>query len=125
MTENMVGTICLSCVAIVFLLVCMKNGGLGSVNMKKLFLISIAIVILMLSYGCTEQSKTFTYGGSMKIVLDPNQKLENVTWKVSETSSSLWILTSDRPDNVSPKKYTFKESSNFGLIEGTVYIQER
>lgn len=61
----------------------------------------------------------------MTINLDPGQKLENITWKTADTSSSLWILTSPRPTHESPKMYTFKESSNLGLMEGVVYIQEQ
>lgn len=77
---------------------------------KILALVIGAILSLGLLTGC-EQGMTRNLGGSMTLELEPDQKLEMITWK----DDSLWYLT--RP--------TFQQSSEFGVFEGTITIVEK
>lgn len=68
--------------------------------------------------GC--QAVTRSWGGEMTLDLPADQKLMKITWK----DDSLWYLTRPMaPDEVA-ETYTFQESSNTGLLEGTVTINE-
>ena len=50
--------------------------------MKKKLAALLSILVLSLSLcGCTEQSITREFGGSMELELPANQKLEEITWK--------------------------------------------
>jgi hypothetical protein len=85
--------------------------------MKKL----ICIVLLLLVVGCTANQRARQLGGTMSMDLPRNQKLVTVTWKEAE----LWYLVRPmRADEVA-ETYEFKESSSFGVWEGTVKIVER
>lgn len=86
--------------------------------MKKLFIIMVLLAALFLG-GC-EQGLTKSYGGRMEIKLDPGVKLEMITWK----DDSLWYLTRPMNDDESPETHTFQQSSEFGVLEGTVVIVE-
>lgn len=86
--------------------------------MKKIFVAFAMVFVLVLS-GC-DQGMTKNYGGSMTIELDPNIKLEMITWK----DDSLWYLTRPMTDDEEPETHTFKQSSAFGVFEGTVTIVE-
>ena len=91
--------------------------------MKKLvgmFIGGITLVTLM--YGCTENEKARVFGGTETITLNKGERLVNVTWKGKE-GSDLWILT--KKDTTQPITYSFKEKSNFGVMEGEVIINEQ
>lgn len=68
--------------------------------------------------GC--QSATRSFGGNTTLKLEPNQKLEEITWK----DDSLWYLTRPMDDEDVAETHTFQESSNFGVLEGTVTVVE-
>lgn len=62
-----------------------------------------------------------SWGGHEWVVLPGGQKLEGITWK----NNSMWILMRKaRPGEYVGDEYQFQEKSNWGLIEGTVYIKE-
>ena len=81
-----------------------------------------AIMIITIMYGCTENQKARAFGGTETINLEPGARLVNVTWKGKE-GSDLWILT--KQDTTKPSTYSFKEKSNFGVMEGEVIIIEK
>lgn len=58
--------------------------------------------------------------GSMTLNLEPNQKLEEITWK----DDSLWYLTRPMTDEDIAETHTFQQSSEWGVFEGTVTIIE-
>ncbi len=90
---------------------------------NKKYLLGVTILITLITAvltGCTQQTITKKYGGNMTIELDPGQKLEEITWKDNE----LWYVTRPMRDDEFAETHTFQESSEFGLIEGTVYIIE-
>ena len=55
---------------------------------KKLFAAILALGMALSMSGC-QQGMTKNFGGSMTLELEPNQKLEMITWK----DDSLWYLT--------------------------------
>lgn len=87
--------------------------------MKKLILASIVAISILFLSGC--QSVTRNMGGSTTIKLDPGLKLEEITWK----DDNLWYLTRPMRDDEKAETHTFQESSNIGIIEGTVTIIEQ
>lgn len=68
--------------------------------------------------GC--QSVARSMGGDITIELDPGEKLEEITWK----DDSLWYLTRPMRPNEKAETHVFEQSSNFGIIEGSVTIIE-
>ena len=86
---------------------------------KKIVLTTLAAVSAMaLLVGC--QSVTKSFGGNMTLELESGQKLEEITWK----EDSLWYLTRPMREDEVPETHTFQQSSNFGIIEGTVTVIE-
>lgn len=81
--------------------------------MKKIILtILVSSTILV---GCTKNQRVRQFGGTEEIVLKPNEKLLNITWKEKD----IWVLTEDTLTKV---KY-FRESSSFGIWQGEVIIK--
>ncbi len=86
--------------------------------MKKSILIAIATITAICFTGC--QSVTKSFGGTTTINLEPNQKLEEITWK----DDSLWYLTRLMTENDIAEIHTFQQSSNYGVFEGKVIVVE-
>lgn len=87
--------------------------------MKRKMLILAAIILCVCSLaGC--QSATKSLGGSTKIELEPNTKLELITWK----DDSLWYLTRPMREDDIAETHTYQQQSEFGVFEGTVTIIE-
>jgi hypothetical protein len=88
--------------------------------MKKvltLFVFALSIAVLTISCDNVMSRK---FGGSTTINLEKGQKLVEATWK----ENSLWYLTEPMDSDYVPKTKTFKEDSNFGVLEGTVTFVE-
>ena len=68
--------------------------------------------------GC--QGATKSFGGSMTIELEPNTKLELITWK----DDSLWYCTRPMREDDIAETHTYQQQSEFGVFEGTVTIVE-
>lgn len=86
--------------------------------MKKILIIMILVMVLT---GCTEQDFTRDFGGDMVITLEAGEKLEEITWK----DYNLWYLTRPMREGEKPETHIFRESSEFGVYEGTVTIIEQ
>lgn len=88
--------------------------------MKKRLLIiaTVASISLFSLVGCQTMTKNF--GGNTTVKLEPNRKLEEITWK----DNSLWYLTRPMTDDDVPETHTFQEQTNLGVFEGTVTIIE-
>lgn len=88
--------------------------------MRKKFLpVLLAVgMITTVFTGCQGAAKSF--GGSMTIELEPNTKLELITWK----DDSLWYLTRPMTENDIAETHTYQQSSEWGVFEGTVSIVE-
>ena len=94
--------------------------------MKKnlvLGMIILFVVILSLSDGsCTQNQRARNFGGTETITLEPGIRLVNATWK-GKDGSDLWLLT--KKDSTKATTYSFKEKSNFGVLQGEVIIIEQ
>lgn len=88
--------------------------------MKKKILATLLVVGLMtiMFTGC--QGATKSFGGSMTIELEPNTKLELITWK----DDSLWYCTRQMREDDIAETHTYQQQSEFGVFEGTVTIVE-
>ena len=88
--------------------------------MKKKIITGLCVLstICMLT-GC--QSATRSMGGNTTINLEPNQKLELITWKDDD---SLWYLTRPMREDEEAEIHTYQQSSEFHICEGTVTIIE-
>lgn len=86
--------------------------------LKKTLLLICAAMLMISLFGCNSVTRQF--GGSQTINLEENKKFLNSTWK----EDSLWILTRDMREDEKAETYTFREYSNFGMLEGTVTIVE-
>lgn len=97
----------------------MKDNITKSVTMIVLGPVVAFMLIGMTLSGC--QATTKELGGTTPIKLDPGVKLEEITWK----DSHLWYLTRPMREGETAETHRFEESSNFGIIEGTVIIMEQ
>lgn len=88
--------------------------------MKKKLLLIVTTAILTISSFTGCQSMARNYGGDITLKLEPNRKLENITWK----EDSLWYLTRPMNENEQAITYKFEQSSEFGVFEGTVTVIE-
>jgi hypothetical protein len=86
-------------------------------TMKKL---TIALVILAAMTGCTQQQMAKSYGGTVTIQVPKGQKVVSATWKEAD----LWYLTRPMRQDEQPETQTLRESSGFGVMQGTVILQE-
>ena len=59
-------------------------------------------------------------GGDYTLKLPKNEKLVMITWK----DNSLWYLTKPMTDEDTAETYKFQESSDLGIMEGTVTVVE-
>lgn len=89
--------------------------------MKKFIVCVFISVVFALSLCGCEQTMAKSFGGDMTLTLEPNQKLEMITWKDDD---SLWYLTRPMKEDEEAETYTFQQSSEFGIFEGTVTIIE-
>ena len=87
---------------------------------KKLLLGALLLGSLIGSTGCN-QMLTRSFGGEMTIDLPKDTKLEMITWKDDD---NLWYLTRPMTETDIAESYKFQQQSEFGVFEGTVYIQE-
>ena len=85
---------------------------------KKILALGLATTMILSLTGC--QSATKSFGGSMTLELEPNVKLEEITWK----DDSLWYLTRPMTEDDIAETHTFQQQSEFGVFEGTVTIIE-
>ena len=92
----------------------MKNYGL------LILTVGITFLCLSLTIGCTENKRAKTFGGSMTINIANCQKLVTPTWK----DSNLWYATRPMRNGELPETTTFKEESNFGVLEGSIIFVE-
>lgn len=80
----------------------------------------LALSALVLLSGCTEQQRARSWGGTATTDLPTCQKLVHMAWKESD----LWFLTRPMRAGEVPERYQFVQSESFGLVSGTVVVQE-
>lgn len=89
------------------------------ISMKKRLIAFLVGTLMIVSLtGCNSIARQ--WGGDITLELEPNQKLEMITWK----DNSLWYLTKKMTEGDIAETYLFQQSSEFGVLEGTVTIVE-
>lgn len=90
--------------------------------MRKTLCIIMIIAICLSLCGCMSscQGAARDLGGEITIELPPNEKLEVITWK----EDSLWYLTRPMREDEEAETHVYKQSSEWGVFEGTVTIIE-
>ncbi len=89
-------------------------------NANKYLVIVVIATLFSILWVCSSQYAAKHLGGTTTVDLPAGQKLINVTWK----DNSLWYLTRPMTEEDKAETYTFQESSNLGVLEGTVTIYE-
>ena len=74
----------------------------------------LATITILFLYGCTDNQRAKSWGGTKDVTLEPNHKLINITWKDDE----VWVLSEDTLTGIS----YFKEQSKYGFVQGQVII---
>lgn len=90
--------------------------------MRKVLCIIMILAICLSLCGCMSgcQGAARDFGGEVTINLPPNEKLEVITWK----EDSLWYLTRPMREDEEAETHVYKQSSEWGVFEGTVTIIE-
>lgn len=88
--------------------------------MKKIIGIILVLTMAVLIVGCGN-TITKNFGGTIKVELEPNLKLENITWK---EDNSLWVLTRPMREGEEAEVYVYEQHSDMGIIEGKVIVIE-
>ena len=89
------------------------------VTKKKLIAILLGAIAILNLCGC-QQTMARKFGADMTVELEPNQKLEMITWK----NDALWYLTRPMTEDDIAETHTFQADTTFGIFEGTVTIVE-
>lgn len=84
--------------------------------MKKLLFVLLTICL----FTSCEQYVSRKLGGNITINLAPGERLVEATWK----NSDLWYLVEPMDSDYAPKVKIFKESSMYGVLEGSVTFIE-
>lgn len=88
-------------------------------------IIGLVILIGGLYLFSSSQYITKRIGGTTTIELPAGKKLVPYTVQWESNGSHIWYLTEDAEPGYQPKVYTFHESSNLGILEGTIVFQEK
>lgn len=88
-------------------------------------IIGLVILIGGLYLFSSSQYITKRIGGTTTIELPAGKKLVPYTVQWEPNGSHIWYLTEDAEPGYQPKSYTFHESSNLGILEGTIVFQEK
>ncbi len=93
--------------------------------MKKLLILTMVVLaVLFLATSCTSNQRARAWGGTETVDLPKGEKLINVTWKGEKGAADLWFLTEPMDSSYVPKKKYFRESSGYGIYNGTVIFVE-
>lgn len=94
------------------------KGKLVTAGTIGLIILSLFYVLFQLTFPANYRAKN--WGGTLKVNLEPGQKLETITWKDDE----VWYLTRQMREDEHPEEHRFAEKSSYGILEGTVVVSE-
>ena len=86
----------------------------------KYILLIFVLLLTISQFACTENQRAKNFGGDFTLNLPKGQKLVTITWK----DDNLWYLTRPMHEDEKAETYSFQESSSFGMMNGTVTIEE-
>lgn len=98
-----------------------KNKGSVDVVTVIMVVFMVAVIVAALVIFFRPQSVSKSLGGTTTVTLDPGLKLEEITWK----DNDLWYLTRPMRADEHAETHTFQQSSNLGILQGTVIIIEQ
>ena len=98
-----------------------KNKGLVDIELIVVAVFIIVIIIGGIIILFRPQSMSKSLGGTTTITLDPGFKLEEITWKEDD----LWYVTRPMRSDEYAETHTFQQSSNLGILQGSVVIIEQ
>lgn len=81
------------------------------------------LILSLLSLAACDKYVARHFGGTMTVEIEKDQKFVNCSWKGKD--GGLWILTRARKDGEQSESYKYIEKSLYGVLEGTVLIQEK
>lgn len=87
--------------------------------MKKKGIVVLVLFMAIVLSGC--QTAARNMGGTTKLELPAGYKLMDVDWK---DGANLWYLCRPMREGEVPEEYLYQESTEMGLLEGTVKITE-
>lgn len=73
-------------------------------------LLIIVLCVVCNNRSCSEQSTIRNWDGETEVILEPNRKLLEVTWK----DNSLWYLTREMKEDEEAEDYIFQEKNTTG-----------
>ena len=85
--------------------------------MKKLIVILLLVGLIS---SCTDNNMARYYGGTETVNLPKGERLVTATWKETQ----IWYLTEPMPEGYIPTSKTFREKSQYGMMEGTIIFVE-
>lgn len=86
------------------------------------YLTTIALLSLtLLASSCTANTRAKQLGGTTKVDLPAGTKFVTASWK----GDDLWYSTRPARPGETPETVTMKESSSWGILEGTVLFVEK
>lgn len=88
--------------------------------MKRTILTLALIGTLAALAGCTQNQRAKNFGGTSNVQLPAGNKLVCATWK----ENHLWYLYRPMRTNEVAETSTLKESSSWGVLQGTVIFTE-
>ncbi|MBR2143414.1 hypothetical protein [Anaerovibrio sp.] len=98
-------------------------------SIKSKIIAGIVVLLLLVAGGLYvfsgTQYVTKRIGGTTTIELPEGKKLVPYTVQWEPKGSHIWYLTEDAEPGYKPKEYSFHESSNLGMLEGTIIFKER
>ena len=82
----------------------------------------LAMMLCLIGMACTDQEMARQWGGESSIEIPCGQKVQGVSWKSPDMT--IWVLYRPMRSDESPERWVYHENSSWGMIEGTVVVQE-
>lgn len=88
--------------------------------MKKNLLFLAALAALAIPISGDNNAWARRFGGTAVKQMPSGSKVVSASWK----GNSLWVLLRERKPSETPETLVYQEFSNYGIIQGTVVLQE-
>ena len=90
--------------------------------MRKTIIGALGILMtILITIGCTQNSRVRLLGASSTFNLPPGQKLISCSWKDDE---DLWYLSRPFQKGENPVTLQYQQKSSWGTRNGILYIKE-
>ena len=90
--------------------------------MRKMKVLLLALITMLAISACTENQRARSFGGTLKVQVEPGYKVTMATWK----GEDLFYMMEEMEPTYVPKKKVLKEDATWGVIESkVVFIESR